>query len=613
MKILPRIKSPSDLKGLSIKELNNVCLEIRECIIDVVSKNGGHLAPNLGVVELTVALHSVFDAPRDMIIWDVGHQVYTHKILTGRCNNFHTLRKEGGISGFPSSDESAYDLFITGHSATSISWALGLAFARDLKKEDNKIMCVIGDASLACGMAFEALNYAGQAGKDIIVVLNDNERSISASVGALSKYLVNIVTNPTLNKTRLDIQNLLKRIPRWGFRAYRAALKLEKNLYSLLVPGLIFEELGFRYIGPVDGHNIELLKTTFERVKIIKGPVFIHCLTKKGKGYKFAEDNPEKFHSAPAFSVQTGEPTHLKNIQFTDVFSGALVREAEKDKKIVAISAAMPEGTGTKQFSLLYPERFFDVGIAEGHAVGFAAGLAKNGFKPVIAIYSTFLQRAYDQIIHDISIQRLPVIFIIDRAGIVSDDGPTHQGIFDIAYLRNIPHLNLLAPKDGPELVNMFCFALSLGEPVAIRFPKAPTSIHGDCLKIEKGRLEFISDGKDIALIGVGPTTQMCTEAHSILEQKNISSLVLNLRFICPLDKEALKDTARKLKKILIVEDGIIKGGAGSSILEAISDTGADVKIIGVPGHIQHGKREDILKKIGISVEGIVSEAIKML
>jgi 1-deoxy-D-xylulose-5-phosphate synthase len=611
MKILPSISSPSDLKPLSIKELQQVCSEIREYIIDVVSKNGGHLASNLGTIELTVVLHNVFNAPEDLIIWDVGHQTYAHKIITGRYSKFATLRKQDGISGFPSFEESEYDLFITGHSSTSISWAAGLASAKDLKKENNTIVCIIGDASLAGGMAFEALNHIGHTGKDVIVILNDNEHSISASVGALSKYLIKIVTNPIINKARLDIQTIVKRIPRFGSSAYRAALKLEKNLYSLLVPGLLFEELGFRYIGPVDGHNIELLKLSLERIKSIKGPVLLHCLTKKGKGYEPAEKNPEKFHSVPPFLVQTGERSSEKKITFTNVFSNALLRQAEMDKRIVAISAAMPDGTGTKEFSFLYPDRFFDVGIAEQHAIGFAAGLARQGFKPVVAIYSTFLQRGYDQIIHDIALQKLPVIFIIDRAGIVGEDGPTHNGIFDIAYLRSIPGLNLVAPKDGNELAQMFSFALSLNEPVAIRFPKAETSEETVSLKIEKAKSEVIFDGKDVALVGVGVTTNICVQAHNLLKNKNISSAVINLRFISPIDRQTLMDFAIRTKKIVVVEDGIISGGAGSAVLEAVSETGAQIKIIGVHGFVRHGKRQDVLYQEGISVDRIVNEVLK--
>lgn len=462
-KLLKKINSPKDLKAIPVKELPELSSEIREKIIDVVSKTGGHLASSLGAVELTIALHYVFDMPKDKIIWDVGHQSYAHKILTGREKIFDTLRQLGGISGFPNRNESEYDIFTCGHSSTSVSTALGLACARDLKSEDAKIIPVIGDASLANGMAFEALNHAGHLRKDLMLVLNDNELSISKSVGALSKYLNKIMTNPVYNTVRRRMQILVKRLPILGFKAFNAAKKLEESLKGLLVPGSLFEELGFRYFGPINGHNVSDLVSTFSNIKNLKEPVIVHVVTKKGKGYKPAEDNPSVFHGAPCFNKETGEP--VKNNKkgrvekgdktFTDIFGDKIAELARNDDKIVAITAAMVDGTGLSRFSREFPNRFYDVGISEEHGVAFGAGLARGGLKPVVAIYSTFLQRGYDQIIHDVSLQKLPVVFCLDRAGIVGEDGATHHGVFDLAYLRHIPELIVMAPRDGLEFESM--------------------------------------------------------------------------------------------------------------------------------------------------------------
>ncbi|MDP2913785.1 MAG: 1-deoxy-D-xylulose-5-phosphate synthase, partial [Candidatus Omnitrophota bacterium] len=507
-RLIDRIKDTPDLRRLNLTDLSKVAGEVRDEILKTVSETGGHLASSLGAVELAIALHYSFNTPKDIIIWDVGHQTYAHKIVTGRAKSFCTLRQLGGLSGFPNREESPeYDIFTSGHSSTSISTALGLVTARDLKKEGHKIIAVIGDAALAGGMAFEALNHAGHADKDMIVILNDNERSISQSVGALSKYLNRIITNPAYNRIRQDVERLLKRIPRFGFRAYRAARKLEEGLKNLLIPGMIFEEMGFRYFGPIDGHNIARMVATFRNLKHLNEPIIIHIVTKKGKGYRFAEEDPLSFHGTGAFDLTTGNKKNSdESLTFTEAFGDKMVELAARDDRVIGITAAMVDGTGLNEFSKQFPGRFFDVGIAEEHAVGFGAGLAKGGFRPVVAVYSTFLQRGYDQIIHDVCLQKLPVIFCLDRAGLVGEDGPTHHGVFDIAYLRHIPNITFMAPSTPAELKGMLDFALTLDGPAAIRYPKGstfmPPSLSG--APIGLGRGEIIKAGKDLAIISIG-------------------------------------------------------------------------------------------------------------
>ena len=496
--MIESIKKPADLRKMPLAELPKLADEIRAEILKTVSCFGGHLASSLGSVELAIAIHYTFDTPKDVVLWDVGHQTYPHKMLTGRRDRFPTLRQLGGLSGFPNKDESPeYDIFTCGHSSTSISNALGMAVARDLNHENNKVVAVIGDASLAGGMAFEALNHAGHEERDIIVILNDNERSISRSVGALSKYLNRIITAPTYNKIRLDVERLVKRIPRFGFRAYRAARKLEEGLKNLLTPGIVFEEMGFRYFGPIDGHNIAQLVTTFRNLMNLHEPIFIHVITKKGKGYKFAEDDPAAFHGTGPFDLETGKKIGAGyEATFTQAFGDKLAELAGENPRIVGITAAMLDGTGLGKFAAAFPERFFDVGIAEEHAIGLGAGLARGGFSPVISIYSTFLQRGYDQIIHDVCLQNLPVIFCLDRAGLVGEDGPTHHGLFDIAYLRSIPNLTLMAPSSPAELKMMLEFAFTLNGPVAIRYPKGSSSLsalHGAPIKL--GKAEVLKKG----------------------------------------------------------------------------------------------------------------------
>ena len=612
-KLLDKINSPKDLKKIPVKNLSALAKEIREKIIDVVSKTGGHLASSLGSVELSVALHYVFDMPRDKIIWDVGHQAYAHKILTGRAKRFDTLRQLGGISGFPSRGESEYDIFTCGHSSTSISVALGLASARDLKGGKEKVIAVIGDAALATGMALEAINHAGHLKKDLIVVLNDNELSISKSVGALSKYLNKIMTNPVYNKVRRRMQVLVKSIPLFGFRAFKAARRLEESLKGLLIPGILFEELGFRYFGPIDGHNIEDLIKTFRNLSPLKEPIIVHVATRKGKGYRFAEENPTAFHSAVQFDIKTGKRRDtVKAKSFTSVFSDKIVELAKKNKKIVAVTAAMPDGTGLSRFAKEFPERFYDVGIAEQHAVAFSAGLANEGFKPIVAIYSTFLQRGYDQIIHDVSLQGLPVIFCVDRAGLVGEDGPTHHGVFDMAYLRHIPNLIIMAPRDGLELEKMFEYAVGLDKAVAIRYPKGSSESHlsgSSFHEIELGKSELLRDGRDIAIFAIGSMVSVAIKTADLLSARGIEATVINARFLKPLDKETIEDITKRVKKLVTLEEGVLTGGFGSAILEFLeTEKIKDVKIIriGLPDHfIAHGKREELFKEYHLTADEI--------
>jgi 1-deoxy-D-xylulose-5-phosphate synthase len=611
-KLLETINRPADIRRLNPAQLPALAGEIREEILNTVSRTGGHLASSLGAVDLTIALHYVFDTPKDKIIWDVGHQTYAHKIITGRLKKFPTLRQLGGLSGFPNKDESPeYDMFTCGHSSTSISTALGLVAARDLAEGSEKIVAVIGDASLAGGMAFEALNHTGHAEKDMIVILNDNERSISQSVGALSKYLNRIITNPAYNKIRKDVERLVKRIPRFGFRAYRAARKLEEGLKNLLLPGMLFEEMGFRYFGPIDGHNIAQLIWSFRSLKDLNEPILIHVVTKKGKGYKPAENDPASFHGTGPFDLATGKkPGADSQETFTDAFSEKIVELAAKDPKIVGITAAMIDGTGFNKLASLFPERFFDVGIAEEHAVGFSAGLARGGYKPVVAVYSTFLQRGYDQIIHDICLQGLPAVFCLDRAGLVGDDGPTHHGSFDIAYLRHIPNLTFMAPSTPAELQAMLELAVTLNKPVAIRYPKGCILTRSSSsAPIEVGRAEILKKGGDVAIIAIGCMVETALETAALLARKKINAMVVNARFIKPLDEALIINICKDIKNIVTIEDGVLDGGFGSAVLELIEREGVrgvKVRRFGLPDRfIEHGKRSELFSKYNLTPQAI--------
>jgi 1-deoxy-D-xylulose-5-phosphate synthase len=611
-KLLDTIETPKDLKALNRSDLVLLAEEIRNLMIETVSATGGHLAPSLGAVDFIVALHYCLDAPKDSIIFDVGHQAYAHKILTGRKNRFHTLRLKDGISGFPNADESEYDMFTVGHGSTSISTALGLCSARDLQKTDEKIVAVIGDGSLGGGMAFEGLNHAGQLKKDILIVLNDNEFSISPSVGAFSRYLNRVIANPVYNRVRSDVDRLIRRVPKMGFRLASAARKLEEGLKNLLVPGIIFEEMGIRYFGPVDGHNIPAMIEVLNNILPLKEPRIIHVVTKKGKGFKFAEKAPSKFHGIAPFDTEDGNSLAKREKSFTKNFGEKLIDLASQNARITAVTAAMPEGTGLDQFEKIFPSRFFNVGMAESHAVGFAAGLARKGLIPVVAIYSTFLQRAYDQIIHDVALQNLHIVFCIDRAGVVGEDGPTHHGVFDISYLRHIPNLVLMAPKDLAELDIMLEYAIHYKGPIAIRYPRGNV-VDGLCVdrtpqNIELGRAEMLRAGKDIAIFAIGDTVLPALEAAHILAKENIHAEVLNLRFIKPIDSDIILKTARRINKLLVLENNVLAGGAGSAILEVLSDhnVSADVKRIGIQDRfIAHGKKLDQLHALGLSSSAI--------
>ncbi|RKX69657.1 1-deoxy-D-xylulose-5-phosphate synthase [candidate division WOR-3 bacterium] len=613
--ILDRINSPKDLKLLSIEELETLAEEIRELIIDVCSRNGGHVGPNLGAVELTLALHYVFDAPEDRIIWDVGHQCYTHKIITGRKDQFTTLRKKGGLSGFPKPDESPYDVFATGHSSTSLSVALGLAVARDLNGGKEKIIAVIGDGAIGAGMAFEALNQIGHLKKDILIILNDNEMSIAKNVGALSEHLTRLITAPAYNRIRDDIWDKLGLLP-FGLReeARDLAKRIEEGLKNLIMPGVIFEHLGFRYIGPIHGHNLRVLIPTLERIRSLKGPRMVHVLTKKGKGYRPAEENPERFHGIGPFDKKTGTPKKRKRPTYTQVFGRTIVELARKDKRIVAITAGMCLGTGLVEFREKIPNRFFDVGIAEQHAVTFAAGLARAGMRPVCAIYSTFLQRAYDQIIHDVCLTSLPVVFAIDRSGLVGDDGPTHHGPFDLTYLRVAPNMVIASPKDEDELRSLLYTAVNYDKgPFAIRYPRGEA--YGVELKpyreLPIGKAEVLIEGEPWVL-AIGSTVYPTLEAARILKSEGIEIGVVNMRWVKPLDEELLERISGEY--LFTVEENSIRGGLGAAVLEFLARKEVRVELIGIPDRfIEHGDRSELLRDLRIDGEGIarrIREAI---
>ena len=619
MKLLDSINDPKDLKLLQQQQLPQLAQEIRDYIIEGVSKTGGHLAPSLGVVELTIAVHYLFNAPEDIILWDVGHQSYAHKILTGRKDKFQTIRQFKGLSGFPNKYESIYDAVTCGHSSTSISLASGMAAARDLKDEKRKIIAIIGDAALAGGMSLEALNYSGEVRKDLIVILNDNEMSISAPIGAMAKYLNRVISTPIYNRVRKEVEGLVKRIPRYGFKVYRAARKLEEGLKNLLIPGILFEELGFRYFGPIDGHNIDLLVSTIKNVKNLNEPILLHVLTKKGKGYKFAEAAPDKFHGISPFDIDTGEKKS-SGASFTKAFSEKMLELGRKDSKVVAITAAMPEGTGLDEFAKEFPKRFFDVGIAEQHAVGFAAGLAQGGFKPVAAIYSTFLQRAYDQIIHDVCLQNLHVVFAIDRAGLVGEDGPTHHGLFDLVYLSHLPNMVVMAPKDQQELGDMLVFAIDCEGPIAVRYPRG--GLLANC-KVQAseptklGKAEVLRKGEDVCILALGSMVYPSLEAAEKLLEEDIKAEVVNVRFVKPFDKELFKNIFMQKKPVVIAEEGVLTGGFSSLILDFIDSEGlGDIKLkkLGLPVEfVEHGARNLLLEKVGLNTEAITQAAREVL
>ncbi len=614
--VLSKVNSPADMKHLSAQELKQLSQELRDFIVDVVSKNGGHLGASLGVIELTVALHHVYNTPNDLVVWDVGHQAYPHKILTGRRDNFHTNRKFQGLSGFPKRSESEYDTFGVGHSSTSISAALGMSVASNLQNTGKHVVAVIGDGALTGGMAFEALNNGGFIQDDFLVILNDNRMGIDPSTGALNDYLTEITTSKTYNKFRDEVYDLLGKLKGFGDQMRTVAAKIEDGLKAALTPGMLFESFGFKYYGPIDGHDLPKLVDTLKHLKNIKGPKFLHILTVKGKGYAPAEEDQLAFHGPTPFDKESGIFAKKASgpISYTDAFGKAVVQLAKEDDSIVGITAAMPSGTGLKFLAAEMPERFFDVGIAEQHAVTFAAGLACEKMTPITAIYSTFLQRGYDQIIHDICLQKLPVVFCLDRAGLVGSDGPTHHGVFDISYLRCLPNIVLMAPKDESELRDMIYTATKYKKgPTAIRYPRGNglgVPIKNNFELLEIGKAEILQKGEDVAVLALGSMVDHAIQATKILAEKEIRPEIVNMRFAKPLDEEMLHSVFSRFNKIVTVEENTILGGFGSAIAEfAVKNRfKGDIEIIGIPDQfIEHGTPADCHKMAGIDPQSIAS------
>jgi 1-deoxy-D-xylulose-5-phosphate synthase len=609
--LLDNINAPEDIRQLTIPELQTLADEIRQFIIETVSRTGGHLSSNLGVVELTLALHRVFDSPAAQIVWDVGHQCYTHKILTERKEKFWTIRQNGGLSGFPCRRESCHDTFDTGHASNSISVAVGLAEAAKKLGQSQSVIAVIGDGSLSGGMAFEALNHAGHLKTDVIVILNDNEMSISKNVGALSAHLNRIMTGDFVSGVREEIKSRLKNLPGVGDLVYKAARQLEESIKGLVTPGILFEELGFTYIGPVDGHNLSHLLETLRNVKRLKGPRIVHVITKKGKGYAPAEADPARFHGVSKFDIAAGASVQNGRPTFTDAFGDAVIQLAELDKNVVAVTAAMCLGTGLEEFSRLFPDRFYDIGIAEQHGVTFAAGLACQGLKPFVAIYSTFLQRAYDQVLEDVCLQGLPVVFALDRSGLVGQDGPTHNGSFDMSYLRHIPNMIVMSPKDENELKQMLYSAYCYEKPAAIRYPRGEAigvPIKPDFNEIPIGTWEVLREGTDITLMSCGPVVYTSLDAALDLEKEGISCAVVNARFVKPMDREVIINLATHTGKVLTIEENSIIGGFGSGVMEVLSEEGirVPVKRVGLPDRfLTHGTQQMLRELVGLDKEGI--------
>ena len=614
-KILDRIDNPKDTKRLTEKEKIQLAEEIRKEMVETISKTGGHLASNLGVVELTIALHSVFDLPEDKIVWDVGHQTYVHKMLTGRREKMNTLRSLNGIAGFPKTKESIYDDFNTGHSSTSISAALGMARARDLNNKDNHVIAVIGDGALTGGMALEALDDAGSSKTRLIVILNDNEMSISKNVGGISRFLTRIRTKKFYKKSNNCIRKLLEKIPKFGPFVIHIARRIKYSIKQLMIPNMFFEDLGFKYLGPIDGHDIERVEWILNLAKKEKEPVVIHIITKKGKGYKPAEENPDSFHSVGSFNKETGKLIKTKEKDYSQVFGDKLVELAEKNEKIVAVTAAMADGTGLKEFKKKYPKRFFDVGIAEQHAVCMAAGMAKEGFIPVVPIYSSFYQRAFDQVIHDVCMQNLPVVMCVDRAGLVGQDGETHQGMFDLSFFNLIPNITIMAPKDFKELEEMLEFAVSLKAPVVIRYPRGTENkkIKFDKQeKIELGKSEILTQGEDITIVAIGKMVAKAFEVKEELEKEGKTAEVINARFLKPFDEQTIINSMRKTKNIITLEDNTIIGGLASKVEELVSknkENNIQFKAFGLPDKfIEHGKVEELEEMYKLDAKSIAKE-----
>lgn len=622
MTFLEQINSPADLKKMSKGDLPTLASEIRKVIIDVVSKNGGHLAPSLGTVELAIALHYVFNAPDDKIVWDVGHQSYAHKLLTGRREQFHTLRRHGGISGFTRMSESPYDAFSTGHSSTSISAGLGIACAKRLKHENKKVIAIIGDGSMTAGLAYEGLNQAGDINKNILVILNDNDMSIAHNVGALSSFLSRTFSAKYLQEFKKELRDFLKSLPKVGDDIYQLLKRSKESFKSFVTPGMLFEAFNFEYFGPINGHNLNHLIDILNNVKCLNEPVLLHVTTKKGKGYPPSEKNPVYFHGVGCFNADTGESIKKECSipTYTHVFGQTMLKMAAENDRIIAVTAAMPEGTGLVDFAEAYPDRFFDVGIAEQHAVTFAAGLATEGFRPVVAIYSTFLQRAYDQILHDVCIEKLPVVFAVDRGGIVGEDGATHNGVFDLSYLRNLPNMVIMAPKNENELCRMLTTAVIHNGPVAVRYPRGTAEgvkFENQNIPIPIGKGEVLEKGEDLLILAIGRSVNEALSAHDKLISEDIFATVVNCRFVKPLDAHLIGSLARKIPRIITVEENVREGGFGSSVLECLSDqgiTGFVLKRIGIPDtFVEHGSQSLLRSKYGIDAPAIVEAAKRLV
>lgn len=620
--LLDQIESPADLKQLPRSELKPLAAEIRERIVEVVSRNGGHLASSLGAVELAIAIHYVFDTPRDKVIWDVGHQAYAHKLLTGRRRQFDSLRRFNGLSGFTKRSESDFDTFTTGHSSTSISAALGIICAKQLKKESDKVLAVIGDGSMTAGLAYEAMNQAGDLHKNLIVILNDNDMSIARNVGALSSLLSRTFSGQRLQTWRKEFGEFLKRLPRIGDNIYNWAKRSEESFKTFITPGMLFEAFNFDYFGPINGHNLNHLINILSNIKQLKDPVLLHVTTTKGKGYPQAEANPIYFHGVGCFDIETGNSTAPKCSfpSYTQVFGDFMLEMAAQNEKIIAVTAAMPEGTGLSRFAERYPDRFFDVGIAEQHGVTFAAGMATEGFRPVVAIYSTFLQRAYDQIIHDVCIERLPVTFALDRAGIVGEDGPTHHGQFDIAFLRSLPNMVVMAPKDENELCRMIKTALDHDGPAAVRYPRGAAEgvpISSVIEAIPIGEAEVLTHGPDLLILAIGSMVGEALIAQKRLRTQGIGATLVNCRFIKPLDAETITKLVQTIPHVITVEENCLHGGFGSAVLEMLNDRHVFpgyMKRLGLPDRfIEHGPQHTLRAKYGLDADGIVRTAQQLL
>lgn len=621
--LLSRVESPADLKALTLPELKTLCEEIREYIVEVVSRTGGHLAPSLGVVELTVALHYLFDSPRDKTIWDVGHQGYVHKVLTGRRDRLPTIRQYRGLSGFLRLSESPHDHFGAGHASTAISAALGMATRRDLMGEDYHVVAVVGDGAMTGGIAYEALNNAGTSGRRLLVILNDNSMSISPNVGALSHYLTGIATQPVLQKARHEMYHLLEKLPK-GDLAAELGKRMERSLRNVIVPGGLFNALGFHYFGPVDGHDLETLLKVMGRVKEMEGPALLHVVTKKGRGYSYAEEDPNTYHGVSPFDIASGKsaPSSTRRPpSYTAVFSDAVTEIAEADPRVVAVTAAMSDGTGLVKFQKRFPERFFDVGIAEAHGITFAAGLALHGMRPVAAIYSTFLQRAFDQIVHDVGIQKIPVVFCLDRAGFCGPDGPTHHGLFDLSYLRMVPNFVVAAPKDGVELRNLLYTAVQQTDnPFAIRYPKedCPADPTGAPLRaIPVGTWEVLEEGEEVCFLAVGTMSATAATAASLLREQGVSAGVVNCRFIKPMDDAVLRDAASRYRLLVTLEENVLGGGFGSGVYERLSALGVALPRmlhLGIPDRfVEHGSREDLFRNLELAPDQIAERVHRSL